>query len=480
MDSDRRSDAMRYILGADGFIKHISFDSEFEVDGATSTEYSGTIPSGYDSLEEWAKDSRINSYVVQNGNLVHDSYREAYLENQEGLETDKYQLVRKQDLSRLISISEAVEGWNMYPLEAGGWNEPILCWQGSSILPFKSMQLDPRSTLNGPMRLITSNFNLLPNELTDQTINGITFQRNSDKSIRITGTATATFEVDLAGGAYNTKPLMALRIADTYILKSVLGGTKLRFYEYDGVDRTMVMECSGNEQPISANLFPTQITIRIEQGYTFDVNYKPYITLIERWNTGHTQYFPEEHEYWDFEVENVDSPMLATRGELKAGNKVLSSNFNPHGYPDGTFVSVTGDCVINMIEYYNTNKSAMDKVGQIADYITEKGTSGIWKWCKWSSGKRECWGTISSATYNYSMASGSLYYTTLGAKNFPTVNGENLFSQIPDVTVKQINGNGLKGASPFDVTKDKMNAYLWCSVKSAFASVVKIHAVQPW
>lgn len=37
-------------------------------------------------------------------------------------------------------------------------------------------------------------------------------------------------------------------------------------------------------------------------------------------------------------------------------------------------------------------KEIAEKLGLIADYVVEQGTSGIWTYRKWNSGIAECWG----------------------------------------------------------------------------------------
>lgn len=60
-------------------------------------------------------------------------------------------------------------------------------------------------------------------------------------------------------------------------------------------------------------------------------------------------------------------------------------------------------------------------LGLIADYVVETGTSGIWTYAKWESGRAECWG-IATFTLN---GSGVLWktpiYAYLGitAQNYP-------------------------------------------------------------
>ena len=56
---------------------------------------------------------------------------------------------------------------------------------------------------------------------------------------------------------------------------------------------------------------------------------------------------------------------------------------------------------------------------EIVDFPVEIGTSGIWEYRKWYSGKVECWGR-SRATVNISTEWGAIYYGTVAAVDFPS------------------------------------------------------------
>lgn len=61
---------------------------------------------------------------------------------------------------------------------------------------------------------------------------------------------------------------------------------------------------------------------------------------------------------------------------------------------------------------------ALQKLGLISDYIVEQGTSGIWHYEKWASGKAKLIGknTYSSAAFT---ATGNVYYRNLPSTSFP-------------------------------------------------------------
>ena len=65
---------MRYITDENNYITFLSFTAEIECDGGTCTEYTGSVPAGYDSLEAWYLDNVSGdcfaSWQIIDGQLV--------------------------------------------------------------------------------------------------------------------------------------------------------------------------------------------------------------------------------------------------------------------------------------------------------------------------------------------------------------------------------------------------------------------------
>ncbi len=76
------------------------------------------------------------------------------------------------------------------------------------------------------------------------------------------------------------------------------------------------------------------------------------------------------------------------------------------------------------------------------DYIVQHGTSGIWEYNIWKSGKAECWGTTSNITVNVTTGWGSMYTTSAAqpstTQNYPT----NLFSSVSYARADWVGYNG--------------------------------------
>lgn len=74
---------MRYILDDSGYIDSVSC-TPFNCKDKSCQEYTGTIPSGYDTLQEWAQNANIRAYKIVEGNLSYDAAKAAELEAEWG------------------------------------------------------------------------------------------------------------------------------------------------------------------------------------------------------------------------------------------------------------------------------------------------------------------------------------------------------------------------------------------------------------
>lgn len=66
---------MRYIVNSDGYLMQVSFGADIACDGQNCTEYTGTVPDGYDSLEDWysQESEKLYRWKISSGNLTLDS-----------------------------------------------------------------------------------------------------------------------------------------------------------------------------------------------------------------------------------------------------------------------------------------------------------------------------------------------------------------------------------------------------------------------
>lgn len=118
---------MRYILDSEGYIEEVSFGAEIVCNDKRCTEYTGSVPSDYTSLEEWNDNANIRAYKIESGNLVYDSDRDAEL--QALWETERYNNESPTRIEVDSKLSQAgglpthsVIGWNSEEEPPEGYN----------------------------------------------------------------------------------------------------------------------------------------------------------------------------------------------------------------------------------------------------------------------------------------------------------------------------------------------------------------------
>ena len=70
---------MRYIANDNGYLQEVSFGATIECGGRTCTAYTGSVPTGYSSLEDWfAREcDKLYRWHIVAGELVLDSSAQA-------------------------------------------------------------------------------------------------------------------------------------------------------------------------------------------------------------------------------------------------------------------------------------------------------------------------------------------------------------------------------------------------------------------
>lgn len=65
---------MRYITDENGYLREVSFGAEIDCDDGVCTEYTGTVPAAYKTIEDWyiANADRLYQWQIVDGNLVED------------------------------------------------------------------------------------------------------------------------------------------------------------------------------------------------------------------------------------------------------------------------------------------------------------------------------------------------------------------------------------------------------------------------
>ena len=113
-----------------------------------------------------------------------------------------------------------------------------------------------------------------------------------------------------------------------------------------------------------------------------------------------------------------------------------------------------------------------------ADYVVEQGTSGIWNYRKWNSGRAECWATMEIRGKACNTAVGSWYRTAeLQFSAYPFT-----FSETPNVNMFFETGSGTGGlvwtaGTASDVTSDTKQAHQFYIIRMASSASItgKVH-----
>lgn len=111
-----------------------------------------------------------------------------------------------------------------------------------------------------------------------------------------------------------------------------------------------------------------------------------------------------------------------------------------------------------------------------ADYITEQGTSGIWRYRKWASGTAECWALTNSTNYSITSVYGNGYYANLPTVSFPS----GLFNAAPSLQATRANAGSAQGLifiSCHSVTASGFGAFISSLSSGTFACQFAYHAI---
>jgi hypothetical protein len=101
---------MRYILDDRGYVQYCG-DTNMSCDERNCTLYTGTIPDGYSSIEEWARTANIRAYKMVDGNLVYDYEEDVRLQDEY---SNCYLVVNDIKCKNLFNKYTIVNGWLRY------------------------------------------------------------------------------------------------------------------------------------------------------------------------------------------------------------------------------------------------------------------------------------------------------------------------------------------------------------------------------
>lgn len=238
-------DKLRYILNNDGYVCHVSLGGLIVCNLGECTEYTGEIPDGYETIEEWhdGEIERLNAWKIVEGNLVFDESKYAELKTKCKQEEIDNSPVYHKELYGLQQQIEDIQDVSdsQYVKETATGKVVLIDSVKKSFPRIKLTNVDPYKF--NKVDLLVTGKNMLPNEATTQTISGIEFKQNADRSITINGKITENVEYNIAGTSTNTSPILVLKKGLNYYLSS--NNYQIKMYNYDGTDRTEVYSGKG-------------------------------------------------------------------------------------------------------------------------------------------------------------------------------------------------------------------------------------------
>lgn len=150
-------------------------------------------------------------------------------------------------------------------------------------------------------------------------------------------------------------------------------------------------------------------------------------------------------------------------------------------YTNGTYemelatFTVGVSALSDVVETFETIVGSKQVPSVIADYIVEEGTDGDWSYCKWNSGKAECWARWSSGAFAPSSTSAPINFRTL-TKTFPT----GLFYTAPMAFVDLYWGSGYSWASARSVTESELQFACMKVSNTSESAIFYAHAIGTW
>lgn len=262
---------MRYILDENGYLYDVSIGSEIECDLGVCTDYTGAIPTGYETIDEWflSECDTLNAWKIVDGNLVFDNAKYEELQDLWDKQAEDNRPVYHKEIFEMKQQIEDIQDISESQYQkATSIGKVIKIDNVKKVYPrVKLTNIDPYSF--SKIDLITTGKNMLKNEATSQTISGIDFIQNNDRSITINGTSTEAIEYNIGGTSLNTSPFLCFKKGLNYYLSS--NGHQIKMYYYDGTDRTEVYSGTGGLITFTDNdKLVTQIVLSIPSNTTID------------------------------------------------------------------------------------------------------------------------------------------------------------------------------------------------------------------
>lgn len=254
--------SMRYILNGEGYLYEVSFGAEISCNLGDCTEYTGDVPEGYETLEEWHEKEidKLNAWKIVDGNLAFDPNRYALLQVQYEQEAEDNRCVKYKEISNFTNLINTDKADNYKRSSTDLLS--LIEVTDSNKFASSYIELKTDNIIQNNITLKFNNGNLLTNDATSKTESGISFSAYDNRAISLEGTATEDVEFNIGGTNTSVKPILALKKDTNYYL-SGLNGLLLEMYNYDGADRTLIYSGSDGIINLSENSRVTNIVLSI-------------------------------------------------------------------------------------------------------------------------------------------------------------------------------------------------------------------------
>ena len=281
---------MRYILDNEGYVELCS-KTHIECNGRGCTEYTGTIPSGYETIEDWVNNANIRAYKIVNGNLIYDPDRDYKLILQYDEDAKSYKNVTYKELGLVTSEQEKAYN-DLFPSHSAGGKEIASISETFNYvgnLPTDEVKIKGNN-ITGLIELEFIGSNYLPNTATSSSNNGINYRVETDKKITISGIATAKSTFNLAGSDTSLRKILTFKRKDydddaypndtlNYLISGLDENTNLEFYYYDGTERTLVGAYNNGLITFDNDTPVTQVVLTIESGIAINTTIAPMLRI---------------------------------------------------------------------------------------------------------------------------------------------------------------------------------------------------------
>lgn len=148
---------------------------------------------------------------------------------------------------------------------------------------------------------------------------------------------------------------------------------------------------------------------------------------------------------------------------------------SPSEYGNGAVVSLSSQ---GLHLWYKSNSRS----GTLSDWVTESGSSGIWTYQKWASGKFECWGKTGNISAGTTVPALGSYYCSYSS--VATIPG-GWFIQTPQVWINySLNSNGLlNSVNTWGLHTNNRNIGITCmsnAYQAGLLLVCDFHCIGRW